>query len=141
MSASLDAWRIAIAVDPSLPRGLIANTVATLGIGLGAARPALGDTVLTDAAGRSLHCSANRPVPILQARPEALSALLLKASPAPDGAIVAPFPRFARSIQIFDEYLALFATRDMAEEAIEGVGLAGPDKWVRSLTGSLKLLR
>jgi hypothetical protein len=30
---------------------------------------------------------------------------------------------------------------DIATETIEGLGLAGPEKWVKSLTGSLKLLR
>ena len=36
---------------------------------------------------------------------------------------------------------AQFAARDIATETIEGLGLAGPEKWVKSLTGSLKLLR
>jgi hypothetical protein len=37
--------------------------VATIGIGIGAAQPAFGGVVLTDAAGRSIHNSADRPVP------------------------------------------------------------------------------
>ena len=52
-----------------------------------------------------------------------------------------PFPQFARSLHDFAAYQAQFAMCDLATETIEGVGFAGPEKWVRSLTGSLKLLR
>ena len=69
--------RIAIVVDSTLPLGLLANTVATIAIGLGAAVPAFGNTILIDANGRSTHNSADRPVPILQASAEAIRVLLL----------------------------------------------------------------
>ena len=124
--------KIAIIVDPQLPLGLVANTVATIGIGLGAVAPDLGGAVLTD---------ANRAVPILQATPETMAQILMKAqSPDAAGFIVA-FPQFARSIHSFADYQALFPTKSLSSETIEGLGLAGPDKWVKSLTGSLKLLR
>ncbi|MBS7804773.1 DUF2000 domain-containing protein [Rhizobiales bacterium TNE-4] len=133
--------KIAIVVDPQLPLGLLANTVATIGIGLGAVAPDLGGTVLTDADGARIHNSANRAVPILQATPETMAQILIKAqSPDAAGFIVA-FPQFARSIHSFADYQALFPTKSLSSETIEGLGLAGPDKWVKSLTGSLKLLR
>lgn len=135
------ALRIAVIVDPSLPLGLLANTVATIAIGLGAAQPLLGNTALTDAAGRAVRNSADRPVPILQAPDEMIRALLLKAVPPPEGAVIVPFPRFARSLHDFAAYQAAFPARDLAAEALDGLGLVGPDRWVRSLTGSLKLLR
>ena len=133
--------RIAIIVDPSLPLGLIANTVAAIGIGIGAVDANFGNTPLTDVAGRAMQTSANRPVPILQASPEAIGALLMKALPVPDGATVVPFPRFARQIHLFADYLVEFPRRDLQGEIIEGLGMAGPANWVKSLTGSLKLLR
>src|ERR1044072_9382543 len=43
-----DDWRVAILVHPSLTLGELANTVAVLGIGLGAAHPALAGAQLTD---------------------------------------------------------------------------------------------
>lgn len=138
---SLVGKRIAIVLDPSLPIGLAANTAAAIGVGLGAADANLGGTYLTDLAGRIASTSANRPVPILQASADAIAALLLRALPPPAGAVVAPFPRFARSLHRFEDYLAQFPQRDLADEPIDGVGFAGPEKWVRSLTGSLKLLR
>ncbi len=132
---------IAIVVDPSLAIGLIANTVATIAVGLGAVEPAFGNVTLTDAAGRLIKNSANRPVPILQAPAEAIRATLLRALPTREGEIVVPFPQFARSLHDFAAYQAQLAARDLATETIEGLGLAGPEKWVKSLTGSLKLLR
>jgi hypothetical protein len=133
--------RIAIVVDPSLAIGLIANTVATIAVGLGAVVPAFGNVTLTDAAGRLIKNSADRPVAILQASAEAIRATLLRALPAREGEIVIPFPQFARNLHDFAAYQAQLAARDLATETIEGLGLAGPQRWVKSLTGSLKLLR
>ena len=133
--------RIAIIVDPTLPLGLIANTIATIGVGLGAAEPTFGGNRLTDRLGRSLSTSSNRPIPILQAPSETIRALLLKALSLPEDRVIVPFPQFARSLHAFEEYLVRFPRVDLAEEVIEGVGLAGPEKWIKSLTGSLKLLR
>lgn len=136
-----EAHRIAIVVDPALAPGLLANTVAVIGIGLGAAQPGFGDTTLTDEAGRTVKNSADRPVPVLQADGAALRALLLKALPAPQDGIVVPFPAFARGLHSFADYQAAFPGRDLGAETIDGLGLAGPERWVKSLTGSLKLLR
>jgi hypothetical protein len=133
--------RIAIIVDPSLAPGFLANTVATIAVGIGAAGPEFGNITLTDATGRQVNNSADRPIPILQAPQETIRALLLKSLPAPDTGIVVPFPGFARALHVFADYQAQFPTRDLATETIEGLGLAGPANWVKSLTGSLKLLR
>ena len=138
---SANDLRIAIVVDPSLPIGLLSNTVAVVGIGLGGAMPALAGTPLVDADNRTVRTSANRPVPLLQATSEAIAALLTRALPLPDGAVVVPFPRFARDLHRFEDYLSEFPRRRLTSEPIDGLGLCGPEKWVRSLTGSLKLLR
>ena len=137
----MSEYRIAIIVDPTLPLGFLANTVATIAIGIGAAQPIFGNTVLTDSAGRSIHNSANRPVPILQASPESIRSLLLKSFPTPIDARVIPFPEFARNLHAFADYQEQFPTRDLATETIVGLGISGPEKWVKSLTGNLKLLR
>ena len=134
-------WRVAIIVDPALPPGFLANTVAVIAIGLGAAQPALAGDELADAAGHRYRISANRPVPVLQAAEAAIRALFLRALPPPDGAAVVPFPALARSLHAYADYAALVPERDLAAECIDGLGLAGPARWVRSLTGALKLLR
>lgn len=134
--------RLAIVVNPALPLGLLANTVGAIAVGIGARLPEFGNRRLTDAAGRTVDISCDRPVPILQADAEALSALLAKAAAGDGGAgAVVPFPAYARALHVYADYERAFPTRDLAAETIDGIGLAGAAKWVRSLTGSLKLLR
>lgn len=133
--------RVAIIVSPDLPLGLIANTTGAIAIGLGARLPALAACGLTDRGSRTIDISSNKPVPILQADRETIKALLLKALPRQGERAVVPFPAFARSLHDYAEYEAAFPDRDLSEETIDGLGLAGPSKWIRSLTGSLKLLR
>jgi hypothetical protein len=133
--------RVALVLDPALPPGLLANTAAAIGIGLGAAVRALGDVHLADAAGRAFAVGSTRPVPILRADGSGLRAILLRALPAPPGAALVPFPRFARAMHDFAEYRAAVPGRDLEAEPLDGLGLVGPPVWVRSLTGSLPLLR
>lgn len=134
-------WRVAVIVEPELSAGELANTVAVLSIGLGAAALALAGAQLADQAGRIFHVSAKKPVPVLQAAAADLRSLLLRALPAPEGALVVPFPRFARALHVYADYETSMPERDLSSETIDGVGLAGPANWVRSLTGSLKLFR
>jgi hypothetical protein len=140
-AAGADGFRVAVVLDPSLPPGLLANTAAVICIGLGAAVPSLAGVVLRDAAGRPVAVGSMRPVPVLRGDGAVLGALLERASPAPDGAAVVPFPRFSRAMHDFEEYRAALPRADLAAATLDGVGLAGPAAWVRSLTGSLPLLR
>ncbi|WFU08208.1 DUF2000 domain-containing protein [Rhizobium sp. CB3090] len=133
--------RLAIVVNPALPLGLIANTVGAISIGLGARFPTLAAQHLIDREGRIIDISSNMPVPVLQADAETITSLLLKALPGQDDRAVVPFPAFARSLHDYREYEATFPDRDLAGETVDGLGIAGPSKWVKSLTGSLKLLR
>ncbi|MEM9635672.1 MAG: DUF2000 domain-containing protein [Pseudomonadota bacterium] len=134
--------RVAIVVDPSLPSGQLANTVATIGIGLGAGQPGFGNVKLCDRPGTAFLTSADRPVPVLQAAEEKMQDLMSKAhisKPATGELIL--FPSFARLLHDFSDYKNAIPMRDLTEEKIDGIGLFGPAKWVKSLTGSLKLLR
>ncbi|GHD41891.1 hypothetical protein GCM10017083_06280 [Thalassobaculum fulvum] len=133
--------RVAVIVDPTLALGQITNTVAVVGVGIGAADASLGAVPLTDSRGRTVASSSNRPIPILQADGPAMAALLARALPAPEGATVVAFLRYGRSLHVFEEYRRQFPDRDLLAEPVDGIGLAGPARWVRSLTGSLKLLR
>lgn len=133
--------RIAIVVDPSLSLGFLANTVAAIGIGLGAETPGLGRVCLADASGFAITNSADRPVPILQADDETMKALLKRADRREAGCELVVFPAFARSLHSFGEYEKVFPEKLLLDEKVDGIGLCGPARWVNSLTGSLKLLR
>ena len=134
--------RVAIIVNPEMPVGLIANTASAIAIGLGANQQTLAARRLTDNEGRTIDVSSCLPVPILQAPQETIGALMLKAlEKKADEANVVPFPAFARSLHDYADYEKSFPDRNLSEETIDGLGLVGPSKWIRSLTGSLKLLR
>ncbi|MDL2399292.1 DUF2000 domain-containing protein [Rhizobium mayense] len=133
--------RLAIVINPDLPLGLIANTAGAIAIGLGARFPTLAARQLIDSEGRAIDISSNVPVPMLQADTDTMRSLLLKALPTQGERAVVAFPAFARSLHDYREYEATFPDRDLKMEAIDGLGIAGPAKWVKSLTGSLKLLR
>ncbi|MDL2405515.1 DUF2000 domain-containing protein [Rhizobium calliandrae] len=133
--------RLAIVINPDLPLGLIANTASAIAIGLGARFPALAARQLIDCEGRAIDISSNMPVPMLQADAGTIRSLLLKALPPQGERAVVAFPAFARSLHDYTQYEATFPDRDLKMEVIDGLGIAGPSKWVKSLTGSLKLLR
>lgn len=133
--------RLAIIVNPELPPGLIANTVAAISIGIGATIPALGARQLTDRLDRKIDISSNQPIPILQADGGTIQSLLLKALAEKDRRAIVPFPAFARALHNYSNYELAFPERDLANEVIDGLGIAGPVRWVRSLTGALRLLK
>lgn len=136
-----DDIRLAIIVNPALSLGFLANTVGAVSIGLGAKLPLLAARQLADRDGRAIDISSNRPVPILQADTDAIRSIMLKAIDHAERRSVVAFPAFARSLHDYREYEAAFPNRDLTQETIDGLGIAGPAKWVKSLTGSLKLLR
>lgn len=86
------------------------------------------------------HCHRYQLKPALQANGEVTGALQ-KAFPREEGQTVVAFPAFARALHSYVDYEATFPERAPWEEAIDGIGLAGPSRWVKSLTGSLRLLR
>lgn len=136
-----ETMRIAVIVNPQLPVGLLANTSSAVAIGLAAKFPSLAGEQLADAEGKTVDVSSKLPVPILQASAEQITAILHKAMQAAGEVAIVPFPAFARSMHSFADYQQAFPERSLALETLDGLGLAGPEKWVKSLTGSLKLLR
>ncbi len=137
-----DTLRVAVIVAPDMPLGLTANTVGVITVGLGAQCPVLADSPLADGGGRQFGSVCNQPLPVLQAERATIRDVMLKAfARREDGAAIVPFPAFARSIHVFADYETALGTRSLDDEEIDGLGLAGPPAWVKSLTGSLKLLR
>lgn len=133
--------RIAVVLRPDLELGAIANTAAALAVGIGAVEPGVAGVGLKDTNGFSYTASADRPVVMLQSDDEGMQKLIERLADRPDGASVVLFPAFARRMHGFEEYENTVPTRDMSQEQIDGIAISGPGKWVRSLTGNLKLLR
>ena len=133
--------RVAVVLEAGLPAGRSANVAAVLSAGAAAAVHGLGGEPLVDARGRRTAGCARVPIPILQAPPQRLRELVARAYPAPDGAALVVFPVLAETVHHYAAYVELVKCRDLGEEPLRGVALAGPETWVRSLTGSLALLR
>lgn len=137
----MDDFALAVVVNPALPAGLLANTVGTLATGLGARFPALSAGQVCDQAGLWFDTSSRLPMPVLQADTATLKLLLQRCQTRHSRSAMVVYPSFAREIQQIDTYLAEVARRDLSAEPLDGIALCGPRKWVRSLTGALKLLR
>ncbi|NMP25378.1 DUF2000 domain-containing protein [Rahnella sp. SAP-1] len=136
-----DTMRVAVIVNPELSRGLLANTSSVIAIGLAARFPVLAGEQLVDAEGKTIDVSSKLPVPILQATTTQINDILQKALKSTESVAIVPFPAFARAMHSFDHYAQAFSQCSLSGEMLDGLGLAGPEKWVKSLTGSLKLLR
>nr|WP_319249463.1 DUF2000 family protein [uncultured Celeribacter sp.] len=133
--------RLAIIVSPSQMVGFLANTVATIAAGIGAAHPGIGNAKLTDQEEMTILNSADRPIPVLQADPVQMVDILDRAQTKWPELTLVVFPEFARKLHSFEAYEAEFTQRSLRQEPLSGIGLCGPAKAVKSLTGSLKLLR
>lgn len=133
--------RIAIVVNPACPTGLLGNAIAVVAVGLGASAPALGGAPLGDSAGRAFRSSATVAVPVLQASPAGLIALLDQCLAMPGLDAVVAFPEFARTIHAFETYRDALRELDLAESPLAAIGVAGSAETVKRLTRGLALLR
>ncbi len=134
--------KIAVVLNAALPAGQAANVAACLSAGLAAAQTGWAGRPLQDAAGLASVASAHLPIAVLRAEADALAALLvrLQAGPPHDG-VVCLFPAYAQTVNDGSTYWAMHQQTTHAQTPMLGVALAGPRRWVNSLTGSLGLWR
>lgn len=131
----------AVALAGELPVGIAANVAACIAAGLGAAVPGWAGRPLVDAENLTSASSAHLPIPVLRCTAAGFAALLERSRVRPEGAALVVFPRYAQRMHTAEEYWREHARRALVTEELLGVGFAGPRAWVRSLTGSMPLLR
>jgi hypothetical protein len=131
--------RCVIVVDEDLPAGLAANAAAVLALTLGAREPSLVGADFVDADAE--HHPGLIPIglPVLRASRHDLVEIRRRA--AADGVGVVDFPAFGQQTNDYDEFREMVAATPAAELSYLGVGLSGPGRAVRRLTGRLALLR
>jgi len=135
-TVSRNASRCVLIVDADLPRWLVANSAAVLGVALGAHGYIAHGPDLPDSSG-SMHPGIGvMPLPILAASASDLPGLRQKALDA--RAVVIDFNAAARDSRTYPEYEDKLA-RDVPEYL--GIAVHGPAAVVTSLTGNLKSLR
>lgn len=129
-----------IVVDENLPIGMVGNTVAILGITLGARLPDVVGADVRDGLEREHIGIIEFPVPILKASAETLGKLRLSLyNKEYSDLTVADFTDVAQSCGTYDEFIDKIGSAE--ELKYFGIALCGSKKKVNRLTGSLPLLR
>ena len=134
--------RCAFIIDRALPPGLIANTAAALSMTLGKLRPELVGCDLQDADGIGHPGLTTIVMPILVSDAEGLRALRRSAAEREaDGLGVIGMTDVAQRAKSYDDFRQRLAATRQEELRYLGLCLHGPAALVRSLTGSLPLLK
>lgn len=129
-------------IDESLPLGIIANTVAIMGITLGKKMPeVIGDDV-TDQSGKEHLGIIEFPVPILRGSPEIIKQIREKLylSDFQDLTVV-DFSDLAQSCKNYDEFIEKMSHVPESNLQYFGIAICGSKKKVNKLTGSMPLLK
>lgn len=131
--------RCVMVIDPNPPQGVRANTAALLGASLGRHVLDWIGPDIPDGTG-SIHLGLfDRAITILAARPERIGELRKAAKEAQ--LTVVDFTTLAQRARTYGEYRSSLASSASDDIVYLGVALFGDEQTVRSLTGSLALLR
>jgi hypothetical protein len=137
-----DVTRCAFIIDRALPPGLIANTAAALSMTLGKLRPELVGCDLEDADGVGHPGITTIVMPILVSDADGLRALHRNAAEREgEGLGVIGMTDVAQRAKSYDDYRQRLAATRQEELRYLGLCVHGPAALVRSLTGSLPLLK
>lgn len=129
-------------IDEHLPLGMIANTVAIMGITLGKKMPEVVGPDVTDKTGNAHLGIIEFPVPILKGNAESIKAIREKLY-GPDFAdlTVADFSDLAQGCKTYDEFIEKMKNVSEIDLNYFGIAICGTKKKVNKLTGSMPLLR
>ncbi len=129
-------------IDESLPRGLLANTAAIMGITLGMKMPEVVGADVTDQSGNEHFGIIEFPVPILRGSPEVIKQIREKLyQPGFQDLTVVDFSDLAQGCKTYDEFMEKMSRVPERTLQYLGVAICGPKKKVNKLTGSMPLLR
>lgn len=128
----------AIIINPDLPIGLLANSVACITSGLfTSAHDLVGNEIL----GKNIVFIPITKIPILILKPgnNTLTDLCEKAQKL--GLKYMAFTHEAQSTTNYEEYTQRVVGKDINNVILVGIGVVGEEKIVNSLVGSLPMLR
>ena len=133
------AVRTVIVIDRDLPKGLAANAAAVLAHGFGSRMAGMVGADFEDAAGGAHAGLIPTGLPVLGAAAADLTAL--RTAAVERGLVVVDLPAAAQETTDYDVFCAAVAGADPASLTYLAVLVSGAPKTVRSVTGSLGLLR
>ena len=129
-----------IVVNQELPVGLAMNAVSVISVSFG--------KLITELVGPDLKSQDNinypgvvySPLPILISKNEVLHDIQ-KAMSDEEDCVVIPFSKLAQSCKTYSEYEERLSNTKAEDIFLAGIGLIGPMKKVKKLTGNLPLYR
>lgn len=129
-------------IDGSLPVGLAANTAAVLAMSLGRLHPELIGADLPDQDGHIHPGITTIVLPVLKSPPDQLANMARRARELPSNELrVIDFTTLAQQARTYDDYRAALSRTSGANLPYVGLCLFGHAAHIKSLTGSLPLLR
>ncbi len=129
-------------VDENLPRGIIANTTAALGISLASQENGLVGKELKDKDGRTHEGITNIPIPILSLSSDEIKSIYDKLKDNTDDDIrVIGFNDVAQKSHHYDDYESKLLQSHKDDIGYLGLCLYGSKKKVNKLSGNIKMLR
>lgn len=133
--------RCVFIVDNTLPIGLIANTCAVLALSLGKSHPELVGHDLHDKDG-DIHPGITTIVmPILSSTKENIAMIREKAKDPHDSLQIIDVSNIAQQTKTYSDYVGLLKETSSEQLQYFGICLFGSTQLIKSLTGSLPLLR
>lgn len=131
-----------IVADGELPRGIISNAAAIIGISLGRLVPEAVGCDVRDKSGCVHSGIIKFPVPVLNGTAEQIKNIRKRLCESGFEDIAAvDFSDTAQGCKTYDEFIRKMSAEEEDKLRYFGVGLCGDKKKITSLTGSLPLLR
>lgn len=138
-------WRnskCVMVIDGGLPRGLIANTAAIMGITLGKELPEAVGKDVADQDGNSHLGIIAFPVPVLQGSPEAIRGIREKLyRPEFQDLTAVDFSDLAQGCKTYEAFIEKMGCAPESTLQYLGIAICGARKKVDQLTGNMPLLR
>jgi len=138
----MDEQKCVMIIDESLPRGLIANTAAIMGITLGKRMPEVVGADVTDRSGHAHLGIIEFPVPILRGSPGDIRRLRERLyGEAFSDVTVVDFSDLAQGCKTYEEFIEKMGQAPESALQYLGVAVCGPKRTINRLTGGMGLLR
>ena len=129
-------------VNENLPRGIIANTTAALGISIASLQDVMTGKKLVDRNGRIHESITNVPIPILALPVNDVKVLYDNLLELNDEDLkVIGFNDVAQNSHHYEEYEARLLQTAKDNINYLGICIYGPKKKINKLAGSMKMLR
>lgn len=139
---NLQNEKCVMVIDDHLPRGIIANTAAIMGITLGKKMPEVVGADVTDRTGKEHLGIIEFPVPILKGNAESIKTIRKRLyEPEFSDLTVVDFSDLAQSCKTYDEFMGRMQEVPEIDLNYFGIAICGSKKKVNKLTGSMPLLR